>query len=102
MGTVSMGSKGSAKPINFQRLVLEPINFWEIYLEASYFGQNNRSKLDIFLLVLKVPNPSIKNHGDATGKSYIIPLTLDIKYFKFLAKMNKTFYNYQLVKLNCN
>ena len=26
-GPVSMGSKGSAEPINFQREVLEPINF---------------------------------------------------------------------------
>ena len=28
-GAVSMGSMGSAEPINFQRWVLELINFWE-------------------------------------------------------------------------
>ena len=29
-GPVGQGSKGSAEPINFQRWVLEPINFKEI------------------------------------------------------------------------
>ena len=27
-GPVGMGSMGSAEPINFERRVLEPINFW--------------------------------------------------------------------------
>ena len=39
-GLVSICSMGSADPINFERIVLEPINFWENSIEIQHFNIN--------------------------------------------------------------
>ena len=39
-GLVSMGSMGSAEPINFETRVLEPINFWGNSIETHILTLN--------------------------------------------------------------
>ena len=37
-GSVGMGSTGLSKPIDFQRSVLDRVNFWEYPIDIRYFG----------------------------------------------------------------
>ena len=47
-GAVSMGSMGSAEPIDFMKGVLEPIKFWEWKVKKLvYFGVHERLTTNI-------------------------------------------------------
>ena len=57
---VSRGSTGSNKPVNFQRRVLEPVNFWGEHISIVQFLRNFKGLSG----EKNIPNPSFENPDD--------------------------------------